>query len=368
LRFVAIANTTGSSPIAWDINTAGNCEYADELADVIPNCTFVNGSATISSPAAITTQPSGVTSLTAGGNTTLTVVASGNPTYQWQQLTSGGSWTNLANGGSFAGVTTATLSITNASASLNGNQYRVIVTGGCGAVVTSNALTLSVAAANATGLTVGGANGCQGDTVSVPVSVSGLNGVTALSLKINLPSGTSFVGLSNTVAGLSTATAAVNAGQLTITWSGAPFTQASGSLMNLRFVLGAQGGTLAWDNATTITPNATLSTTNGTLGVTALPVVITQPVATLTVAEFLGATISAVTNNATNFRWQKQDVGSTAWNDLTDNNIYSGTGSAVLTISSANLTLNGVRYRLRMSAGSCPNQVNSGVCTLTVTP
>ncbi|MFM9143433.1 MAG: cohesin domain-containing protein [Bacteroidota bacterium] len=368
LRFVAIANTTGSSPIAWDINTAGNCEYADELADVIPNCTFVNGSATISSPAAITTQPSGVTSLTAGGNTTLTVVASGNPTYQWQQLTSGGSWTNLANGGSFAGVTTATLSITNASASLNGNQYRVIVTGGCGAAVTSNALTLSVAAANATGLTVGGANGCQGDTVSVPVSVSGLNGVTALTLKINLPSGTSFVGLSNTVAGLSTATAAVNAGQLTITWSGAPFTQASGSLMNLRFVLGAQGGTLAWDNATTITPNATLSTTNGTLGVTALPVVITQPVATLTVAEFLGATISAVTNNATNFRWQKQDVGSTAWNDLTDNNIYSGTGSAVLTISSANLTLNGVRYRLRMSAGSCPNQVNSGVCTLTVTP
>jgi hypothetical protein len=34
LRFVALASTTGSSPIAWDVATAGNCEYADELADV----------------------------------------------------------------------------------------------------------------------------------------------------------------------------------------------------------------------------------------------------------------------------------------------------------------------------------------------
>jgi hypothetical protein len=111
-----------------------------------------------------------------------------------------------------------------------------------------------------------------------------------------------------------------------------------------------------------------LSFTNGTLGVTALPVVVTQPVAALTVAEFLGTTISAVTNNATSFRWQKQDVGSSIWNDLNDNNVYSGTGTAVLNISSASLSLNGARYRLRMSAGTCPAQVNSGVCTLTVTP
>lgn len=368
LRFVALASTTGSSPIAWDIATPGNCEYADELADVIPNCTFVNGSVTIASPAAITAQPSGNTSITAGGNTSFTVVASGSPTYQWQELTAGGSWTNLSNGSVFGGVTSATLTITGATVGLNGNQYRVIVTGGCGTPATSNALTLSVAAANATGLTVGSANGCQGDTVSVPVSVTGMNGVTSLSFKINLPSGTSFVGLSNAVSGLASATAAVNAGQLTITWTGAAFTQASGSLMNLRLVLGSQGGTLEWDNATSITPSATLSTTNGTLGVTALPVVVTQPAATLTVAEFLGTSISAVTNNATNFRWQKQDVGSSTWTDLADNNIYSGTGSAVLTISSASLSLSGSRYRLRMSAGTCPNQVNSGVCTLTVTP
>lgn len=369
LRFVALASTSGSTPIAWDLNTPGNCEFADELAEVIPNCTFVNGSSTIASPASISAQPSGSTSIAAGANTSFTVSAAGSPTYQWQELTVGGSWSNISNGGVYGGATTATLTITSATVALNGNQYRVIVTGGCGSPVTSTALTLSVTSANATGLTAGNENGCQGDTVLIPISVSGLNATTAFSFKLNLPTGITYVGLANVVSGLSLATGSVASGVLTINWTGLAFTQASGTIMNIRLVLGAQGGSLAWDTSlSSVTPNATLSYTNGSLGVTALPVVVTQPVAALTVAEFLGTSISAVTNNATNFRWQKQDVGSTTWADLNDNNVYSGTGTAVLNISSASLSLNGARYRLRMSSGTCPAQVNSGVCTLTVTP
>ena len=368
LRFVALASTSGSTPIAWDLATSGNCEYADEFADVIPNCTFVNGSSTIASPASISAQPSGLTNISAGGSTSFSVTAAGSPTYQWQELTVGGSWSNISNGGVYGGATTATLTITSATVALNGNQYRVIVTGGCGAPLTSTALTLSVTSANATGLTAGNANGCQGDTVLVPISVSGLNGATAFSFKLNLPAGITYVGLANVVSGLTSATGSVASGVLTINWTGSAFTQASGTIMNIRLVLGAQGGSLAWDNTTSVTPNSTLSYTNGSLGVTALPVVVTQPVAAITVAEFLGTSISAVTNNATNFRWQKQDVGLTTWADLNDNNIYSGTGTAVLNISSASLSLNGARYRLRMSSGTCPAQVNSSVCTLTVTP
>jgi hypothetical protein len=236
VRFVALASTSSSTPIAWDLATSGNCEYADEFADVIPNCTFVNGAATLASPASITTQPSGVTGIAAGANTSFTVVAAGSPTYQWQELTQGGSWTNLSNGGVYGGVTTATLTITAATTSLNGNQYRVVVTGGCGAPVTSNALTLSVTSASATGLTAGSASGCQGDTVLVPLTVSGLNAATAFSFKINLPSGTTYVGLANVVSGLSSATGSVASGLLTINWNGSAFTQASGTLMNIRLV------------------------------------------------------------------------------------------------------------------------------------
>jgi len=44
LRFVV--ESTGNSVIKWDLVNPGNCEYADELADVIPNCSFVDGSIT----------------------------------------------------------------------------------------------------------------------------------------------------------------------------------------------------------------------------------------------------------------------------------------------------------------------------------
>jgi len=51
LRFVVVA--TGNSSVKWDVATPGNCEYADELADVIPNCSFVDGSITCGSAAPV---------------------------------------------------------------------------------------------------------------------------------------------------------------------------------------------------------------------------------------------------------------------------------------------------------------------------
>ncbi|MFM7588022.1 MAG: cohesin domain-containing protein, partial [Bacteroidota bacterium] len=47
LRFKVLS--TGSSTVKWDLATSGNCEYTDEYADVIPNCSFVNGSITCGS-------------------------------------------------------------------------------------------------------------------------------------------------------------------------------------------------------------------------------------------------------------------------------------------------------------------------------
>lgn len=44
VRFVVLA--TGSSSVKWDLATSGNCEYADEFAEVIANTEWVNGSIT----------------------------------------------------------------------------------------------------------------------------------------------------------------------------------------------------------------------------------------------------------------------------------------------------------------------------------
>ncbi len=57
-------------------------------------------------------------------------------TYQWQVSTNGGStWTDLANGAPYSGVTTAALTLSNVSAALNGYQFRALLsnTGGTSA-------------------------------------------------------------------------------------------------------------------------------------------------------------------------------------------------------------------------------------------
>ena len=87
----------------------------------------------------ITTQPTSQT-VTKGGTATFTVVTSGTEplSYQWQQSTdSGQSWTNID------GATDATYTTEATTTSMNGYQYRCVVSNSAGSV-TSNAATLTV--------------------------------------------------------------------------------------------------------------------------------------------------------------------------------------------------------------------------------
>jgi len=99
---------------------------------------------TLKQATTITQQPTNQ-STPGGGTATFTVVATseGTPTYQWQK-----NGTNLTNGGHYSGVTTATLTISNADSN-DEASYRCVVTGGCGSA-TSNAATLTVTSASYT--------------------------------------------------------------------------------------------------------------------------------------------------------------------------------------------------------------------------
>src|SRR5882762_10335513 len=92
-------------------------------------------------PPIISTQPIGV-SVCNGGVTTFAIVAVGlNLNYQWQ-VDSGSGYTNCSNGTTYSGALTALLSVT-ASAILNGNKYRCIISNACGSL-TSNFCLLTV--------------------------------------------------------------------------------------------------------------------------------------------------------------------------------------------------------------------------------
>jgi surface protein len=92
----------------------------------------------------IGTQPSAST-ICAGANTTFTVAATGaGLMYQWQERVGLAPFTNITNGGVYSGATTATLTLTAATAGMNNNQYQCIVSGTCTPAATSNAVALTV--------------------------------------------------------------------------------------------------------------------------------------------------------------------------------------------------------------------------------
>ena len=82
----------------------------------------------------MTTQPTNQT-VVAGGTATFTAAASGNPTptVQWE-VNTGSGFTNVTDTGVYSGSSTGTLTITGATAAMNGYQYEAVFTNAAGNV------------------------------------------------------------------------------------------------------------------------------------------------------------------------------------------------------------------------------------------
>jgi hypothetical protein len=94
---------------------------------------------------AFETQPESSTT-SVSGSVSFSVVASGTPTptYRWQRQAAGtSSWTTLANSTTYAGATTATLVVRAATAAMNGDRFRCIVTNSAGSATTDE-VTLTI--------------------------------------------------------------------------------------------------------------------------------------------------------------------------------------------------------------------------------
>ncbi len=100
---------------------------------------------TVNTLPSVTSHPNNST-ICLGSNTSFTVAGAGTGIgYQWQLSTDGGgTWNNVANGGVYSGATTATLTITGATAGLNNNRYRAVVSGTCPPAANSTGAILTV--------------------------------------------------------------------------------------------------------------------------------------------------------------------------------------------------------------------------------
>ena len=193
--FTALANGgvySGVTTTTLTITGATSSLNGDQYEAIFtnPHGTLTTSAATltINAAPAVTTNPTAAL-VEAGGNATFTAAASGTPTptVQWE-VNTGSGFSAITNGGVYSGATTGTLTITGATAAMNGYTYEAVFTNSAG-TVTSNSAALTVdsittqpagqainAGANAT-FTAASSN--SGDTVQWEVNIG--NGFTLVS-------------------------------------------------------------------------------------------------------------------------------------------------------------------------------------------
>ena len=199
----------------------------------------------------VSNQPTNVTTIT-GATAMFSASAAGAVGYQWQRLPVGSSsWINLSEGNGFFGTTTSGL-LANASATQNGDQFRVVVSNSSG-VTRSNPASLKVTAAP-TSITV---TGFVAPTVQ-PMSLITV-GATGL-----IPDATTYVEFSNSAGALVAQVPAVEVTATSVTVAVPPLmgsdgTSLVGGTLSARIVQLVGGGTLASDSLTAAQLQATPS-------------------------------------------------------------------------------------------------------------
>jgi hypothetical protein len=367
----------GSSTVNWNLAVPGQCELADGDGEVIEDVVFTNGSVT-SGGALITSQPASSLPLALGASGSLSVVASGATGYQWQVRVGGGAWTNLSNGTDYSGVTTSTLGIV-ASAAMNGNEYRVLVSGGSCPSVTSSVSMLVVY--SSTIVSLGHVTGCSG---SVPITVQNFTNVTAVSLELNYDaSALTYTGFNNSAL---TGNLVVNnpsvggvpQGRVLVLWSSlTPANIGSGLLMNLTFTVNGSS-TVNWnlavpgqcelaDVAGDVIENVVFTNGSVTCGSASLPTVTTTSAIAITST---GATTGGnVTSDGGASVTARGVAYGTSQSPTTANSTTSnGTGTGVFNSTLTGLTASTLYYVRAYATNSVGTAYGNEVSFMTTSP
>jgi hypothetical protein len=337
---------SGATSASLTLTGATSSLNANQYQVIVSNTTCASATSiaatlTINTAPAITSNPSNST-ICSGNNATFNATASGtNLTYQWQESTNGGtSFSNITNGGIYSGATTASLTLTGATSSLNANQYQVIVSNtGCTSA-TSSVATLTVNTALSITSNPSNSTICSGNNATFNVTATGssisyqwqesTNGGTSFS---NITNGGIYSGAATSSLTLTGATSSVNANQYQVIVSNTGCTSATSS-----------AATLTINTAPAITSNPSNSTV--TTGATA------------------SFTAAASGTNLT-YQWQESTNGGTSYSNISNGGSYSGATSASLSISSTTTGMSGYEYQVIVSNTGCTS-ATSTAATLTV--
>lgn len=284
---------------------------------------------------AITAQPANQT-ICEGANTSFSITSASATGFQWQVSTNGGaSYTDITNGGVYAGANTATLAITGATLAMNNYHYRVIASVLCG-TTTSNSAILGVNAAPAITGQPQGITLCAGSNHTFSVTATG-GGLT-----YQWESSTNgCAGPWSPIAGATSSTYTING--------------ITAGMDNTGYRVVVTGAC-----APAATSNCAL------LNVVTSVAVTTQP-ADITVCLGDNASFTAAgSGTGVIYQWELSTDGGNNYTALADGGVYSGTGTATLQITGTIAGMNGYMFRARMSNATCTTPGYSNGATLTI--
>jgi hypothetical protein len=365
--FAVVATGSGTLSYQWQESTNGGNTYnnissggiysgATAATLVITNvtagmnnfryrCVVTDGSGPATSNHAVLTINPGPTvqtgnaghTICAAGGGTLTAQFFSGQTYQWQVSTDiGSTWNDVVDGGSYSGSATDVLFITNA-ASLDGVLYRYIATAtSSGCKDTSGIDTLHVLQPIINNQPIA-ATVCVGGGATYTVAA---NSPVALTYQWQL--GASNLSNNSTYSGVTTPT-------LTIS-------NITAAMDRQLYRVAVRDTLLCLTNSNQVR-----------LFVIAPPVINTQPqdatiCAGLNTSFSVAATSATVSGTAARtYQWET-DNGT---NGITWSNITTGGTSATISLTGVTMAMNGYRYRVTVSTGSC-GSVTSSSATLTV--
>lgn len=280
--------------------------------------------ATACQNAAITSQPSNLSSC-AGSNAFIGVGATGSALqYQWQVSTdNGASFSDLG------GAIKDTLILSDITAAMNNNQYRVNVVNGCPSSLTSSISTLTVSMERTFLVNPSPLTTCAGADITFAVTASGPS--PSYQWQISTNGGTTFTNI---------------AGQ-------------SSDKLNLVAVTASMSSNQYRAVAASCNP-AGVNSAVATLTVNA-PIAITSGPASVAACENGYAVFTVVASGASpTYQWQISADAGASFADI------SGATSATLTLNGLSTSLSGNQYRITIS-GTCTSQsLISSTAILTV--
>jgi Secretion system C-terminal sorting domain len=281
---------------------------------------------TVNAIPTISTQPLN-TVICVGANTSFSLAGANISSYKWQYSTDGGAnYIDVPNAAPYSGVLTATLSITNATASMNNYKYKVVLLNSTCPLTSSDAtLTVNIPAA----------------IVTQPANQSACTGLTATFNSLASGAGVTYQWQSATAVGgpYTNILGATNASYTT-----GPVTIATPAFYQVI--------------ATTTTCASTATSNVATLAISSTATIGLQPLAQIACAPAAASFTASATGTGITYQWQVSTIAVPTYTNI------SGATSATYNTGTTSASMNGNMYRVIVT-GSC-NAVTSNAVLLTV--